>query len=68
MITFKKYVTEAKFDIDKFIESVKAQIKAFQDSENNKGENFLTGILASYDKNGSLSPIQVSAASKFMKN
>ena len=67
MVTFKNYLAEADFSIDKFIESVKSQLKAFKDSENAEGEKFLSGILASYDKNGSLSPAQVSAASKFMK-
>jgi hypothetical protein len=68
MVTFKKYITESDFDIDKFIESVKAQLKAFKDSENAEGEKFLSGILTSYDKNGSLSPAQVSASAKYMKN
>ena len=67
MVTFKQYLSEADFDIKKFIESVKSQLKAFKESENAEGEKFLSGILASYDKNGSLSPAQVSASAKFMK-
>ena len=40
MVTFKEYITEADFNIDKFIESVKSQLKAFKDSENTEGEKF----------------------------
>ena len=66
MKTFKEYLAEEKFDIDKFIESVKKQLTAFKDSDNEDGVKFLEGILKSYKDNGSLSPAQVSGASKFM--
>lgn len=63
----KETINEADFDIKKFIESCKSQLKAFEESDNKEGIDFLKGILDSYDKNGSLSPAQVQAASKWMK-
>ena len=72
MKSFKEYLSEkiiigeADFDIKKFIDSCKSQLKAFEESDNKDGAEFLKGILDSYEKNGSLSPKQVQGASKFM--
>ena len=63
---FKSWLKEESFEIGKFIESVKKQLSAFKKSDNKEGVDFLQGILDSYKKNGSLSPDQVKAASKFM--
>jgi len=68
MKTFREYLNEEKFDIDKFIESIKSQLKAFKDSDNKDGIEFLTGILKSYKDNDSLSPSQVQACTKWMKS
>ena len=71
MKTFREYfgetLQEEKFDINKFIAACKKQKAAFDKSGNSEGSKFLDGVLKSYDKNGSLSPDQVSAASKFME-
>ena len=68
MKTFKEYLEEEKFNIDKFIKAVESQLKAFKDSDNKDGVEFLSGILKSYKENGSLSPLQVQSSSKFMQN
>jgi len=66
MKSFKEFIREEKFDIDKFMQSVDKQLEAFKKSDNKEGVKFLQGIKDSYKKNGSLSPNQVTGASKFM--
>jgi len=60
-------LNEEDFNINKFMSSVKSQLAAFKKSGNKEGIDFMQGIIKSFDKNGSLSPAQVNAASKFMQ-
>jgi hypothetical protein len=63
---FSEYLAEKKFDIKEFIGACKNMIKEYEKSDNKEGVKFLTGIVDFYEKEGSLSPAQVSGASKFL--